>query len=198
MIARLKGILIHKQAPQLLLDVNGVGYEIFASMNTFYDLPEVAQEVILHTHLLVREDAQQLYGFSKQTERDLFRQLIKINGIGAKVALSILSSIAPQEFICCIQQRDSARLVKIPGIGKKTAERLLIEMQDKCKDSLSVPMTDRQITHAGVAYAIDDAINALIALGYKPAEAHKAVMKVKQDNMNSEQLIRLALQKVAA
>ena len=134
MIGRLKGILLSKQPPTLLLDVNGVGYEVDAPMSTFYQLPAVNQEIVLHTHLVVREDVQQLCGFISETERSMFRSLIKINGVGPKLAISILSAISADDFARCIQDSNTTTLVRLPGVGKKTAERLVIEMRDKLKD----------------------------------------------------------------
>jgi Holliday junction DNA helicase RuvA len=196
MIGKLRGIILEKHPPQLLLEVNGVGYEIDASMNTFYQLPEVGQEVSLFTHFVVREDAQHLYGFSAQSERGLFRTLLKVNGVGPRVALTILSSMSTDDFIRCIANNDSASLTRVPGIGKKTAERLLIEMRDKVSGleagmplshppQSSVPASRRQITQ--------DALSALIALGYKPPEASRMVSKVDDGNLTSEEIIRQAL-----
>lgn len=192
MIGRLHGTLIEKQPPLLMIDVNGVGYEILAPMHTFYHLPEVNLPVTLHTHLIVREDLQQLYGFFDTTERTLFRSLIKVNGIGPKLALSILSAIEPQAFVQCIQHNDTSRLVSIPGVGKKTAERLVIDLRDALKDWMTTdPKTSTPLT---TTQSIEDAISALTALGYKPQEAKRIVNKVATPDLNSEALIRLALQ----
>jgi Holliday junction DNA helicase RuvA len=198
MIGRLRGILAEKQAPALLIDVNGVGYEVDAPMSTFYDLPEIGQEVILHTHLVVREDSQTLYGFATEGERSLFRSLIKVNGVGAKLALTILSGVSALDFIRCVEQEDAASLTKLPGVGKKTAERLIIEMKDRIKDLegsggkiVSMPGEIKTV----VDNAIEDAVSALIALGYKPPEASRMVRAVDNNaELASEEIIRLALQ----
>jgi Holliday junction DNA helicase RuvA len=196
MIGQLHGIILEKKPPQLILDVNGVGYEIDASMHTFYRLPDVGVELTLFTHFVVREDAQHLYGFFDRDERALFRTLLKVNGVGPRLALTILSSIEANEFIRCIVNNDTASLVRVPGIGKKTAERLIIEMRDKVSsfETATLPplntilptdISRRQITQ--------DAVSAMIALGYKPQEASRAVAKVDDGNMGSEDIIRHAL-----
>jgi Holliday junction DNA helicase RuvA len=194
MIGRLKGILLEKTPPQLLLDVNGVAYELHAPMFTFYRIPDIGQEVVLHTHLVVREDAQLLYGFSQERERALFRSLIKVSAVGPKLALAILSGIEPDQFVECILNSDSDSLVRVPGIGRKTAERLLIEMRDRLADwqtttgsnAVKIPL------NAGDKIT-QDATSALIALGYKPVEARRAVTQIAQDHQTSEELIRHAL-----
>ncbi len=200
MIGWLKGEILAKQAPLLMMNVSGVGYEVLAPMTTFYDLPETGV-VELFTHLVVREDAQQLYGFSKESDRLLFRLLIKINGVGPKLALAILSSIDPDEFVSSVMQADVNRLVKIPGIGKKTAERLLIEMKDKIKDlpASGSSSTQEQITAKSHKNGIlQEAESALIALGYKPNDAMKMISAVKDDAIESaEALIRAALKRMA-
>lgn len=195
MIGSLKGILKLKQAPWLLVDVNGVGYEVEAPMTTIYQLPELEQEVFLFTHLVVREDAQLLYAFYNEDERRLFRSLIKVNGIGARMALAILSGIEADEFALCVKSGDTDRLVKLPGIGKKTAERLIVEMKDRL-DDWDTGSSTTPTASAPVAAANDpasDAISALISLGYKPQEASKWVHAVASDDMNSEDLIKEAL-----
>lgn len=198
MIGRLKGTLLTKQPPTLLLDVNGVGYEVDAPMSTFYQLPEVNQDIVLHTHLVVREDVQQLCGFISETERSMFRSLIKINGVGPKLALSILSAISADDFARCIQDGDTATLVRLPGVGKKTAERLVIEMRDKLKDwqvdSLSKAKTQTgmiDIQHS--ADPVEEAVSALIALGYKPPQASRMVSQIDSHDLSSEEIIRDAL-----
>lgn len=195
MIGRLQGTIIDKQPPLLILDVAGVGYEVHAPMSTFYQLPEIDEKVTLLTHLVVREDAQLLYGFAQAHERTLFRTLIKVSGVGPKLALTILSGIEPDYFVQCIRNNDSSRLVNIPGIGKKTAERLVIETRDALADWQSNDHgTPTAIALAGNSN--QDAISALTTLGYKPNEAKKAVTQVQQADMTSEQIIRLALQKM--
>ena len=203
MIGRLRGQVVWKQAPQLLIDVNGVGYEVEATMNTFYTLPLEESEITLYTHLVVREDAQLLYGFASDAERAMFRGLIKINGVGAKMALTILSGMSIDDFACCIREGDSATLTRLPGVGKKTAERLIIEMRDR----LDKLMTGSANTAgAGVSTtesagvvpprkdAVGDAVSALAALGYKAAEASRMVRAVKTEGLGSEAFIRAALQ----
>jgi Holliday junction DNA helicase RuvA len=199
MIGRLRGTLLEKQPPNLLLDVNGVGYDVQAPMTTFYELPETGSEVILHTHLAVREDAHVLYGFLRQHDRSLFRELIKVSGVGPKLALAILSGMSADEFVGTVHAGDSASLVKLPGVGKKTAERLVIEMKDRLKDwqGVSVPVESAAAQAAPATDAVKDAISALIALGYKPQEASRMVSKVESEGLASEEVIRLALRSVA-
>ncbi len=195
MIGRLRGTLLDKKPPQLLLDVGGVGYEVEAPMSTFYQLPAVGGEVILHTHLAVREDAHLLYGFASERERSLFRALIKVNGVGAKMALAILSGMNADTFVRCIQENDATSLTRLPGIGKKTAERLIVEMRDRLadwQDSGVLPVV--MAAPAGAARdEVKDAVSALIALGYKPPEASRMVSAVAADGKTSEEIIREAL-----
>lgn len=199
MISRLKGIIIEKQPPFLVVDTNGVGYEVQVSMNTFYKLPEIGENIILFTHFVVREDAHLLFGFSDQNERSLFRTLIKVNGVGPKIALAILSSIEPNDFVKCVEQNDATALQKLPGIGKKTADRLIIEMRDKFKEwSSEGSVIDKLFTtteskNFSSNLAEQDAISALISLGYKPQEASRAISKVIEPGISSQDLIRLAL-----
>ncbi len=195
MIGRLKGILLEKTPPRLLLDVSGVAYELDAPMFTFYRLPELGQEVILHTHFVVREDAQLLYGFFQERERSLFRNLIKVSGVGPKLALAILSGIEPDNFVHCVMSNDSDSLVRIPGVGKKTAERLVIEMRDRLNDWESNLGSSTQIAAAvnPSDKATQEAISALLSLGYKPFEARRAVTEIANDYHSSEDLIRHAL-----
>ena len=199
MIGRLRGTLLEKQAPRLLLDVNGVCYEIDAPMTTFYELPEVGSAVILHTHFVVREDAQLLYGFLRESDRGLFRTLIKISGVGPKLALAILSGMSADEFVGCVQGGDSAALTRVPGVGKKTAERLVVEMRDRVKDWQGVSLSPDAVTQAGepAADALKDAISALVALGYKPQEASRMVNAVESEGLASEAIIRQALRAAA-
>lgn len=198
MIGRLYGKLLHKNPPHLLLDVNGVGYELEASMNAFYKLPELGQMMTLHTHLIIREDAHLLFGFFDEAERKLFRTLIKVNGIGPKLAMTILSSMEPEGFVQAVHAQDISSLTRIPGVGKKTAERIVIEMKDRLKDwhADAMPvMTMPLISDAGFS-PVNDAVSALVALGYKPQEAHQAVRKIAKPEMTSELLIRQALQQM--
>ncbi len=199
MIGLLRGIILEKLPPQLVLDVNGVGYEIDAPMSTFYHLPDIGQEVTLHTHFIVREDAHHLYGFYAREDRALFRTLLKVNGVGPRLALTILSSIDPSEFIRCIIHNDTDSLVRLPGVGKKTAERLIIEMRDKVSNLHPGALPDVAMTPKNgrkQSQATQDAVSALIALGYKPQEASRAVAKVDDGNMTSEEVIRGALQEM--
>ncbi len=196
MIGRLTGILLEKKPPALLIDVNGVGYEISAPMSTFYVLPELGKRATLYTHLVVREDAQLLYGFACEQERSLFRQLIKVSGVGAKMAVAILSGMSPDDFIGCIQDRDASSLTRVPGIGKKTAERLVVEMFDRLKGVEAVLTRNPPATNGGSG-GKGDAISALIALGYKANEANRWVASVAEDGMASEELIRQALRLAA-
>ena len=186
MIGRIKGILIEKIPPFILLDCQGVGYEIEVPMTTFFDLPDEGSEVSLLTHLVVREDAHLLFGFATTPERHMFRQLIKVNGIGAKVALSILSSIESNELTNAIKTDDTNMLIKIPGIGKKTAERLVLELKDRVKDIDVTQASKNVITN------IDDIENALISLGYSASQASIAI-KALPDNISVNDGIRQAL-----
>jgi Holliday junction DNA helicase RuvA len=199
MIGRIHGTLIDKQAPELLVDANGVGYEIQAPMTTFYALPPVGDPVVLHTHLVVREDAHLLYGFVTREERALFRALIRVNGVGPKLALAILSGMDVDAFVRCVRDNDTNALVRLPGIGKKTAERLLIEMRDRLRDwhvdGLAVPDGAAQLP-ARSGDALLEAESALIALGYKPQEAARMIAAVKVEGASSEELIRAALKSV--
>lgn len=201
MIGRIYGKIIDKQPPQLLVDVQGVGYEIDAPMSTFYQLPNLGEPVTLHTHLVVREDAQLLYGFASLAERSLFRSLIKVNGVGARMALTILSGMSADEFIACVQDSDAAALVRLPGVGKKTAERLIIELRDKLKDQLgkSSPLADSAATTITevASSPVADAVSALIALGYKGAEASRMVRTLETSELSAEEIIRLSLQAAA-
>ena len=198
MIGRIRGNLVDKQAPFILVEVGGVGYEIQVPMTTLFQLPELGEPVSLATHFVVREDAQLLYGFIEERDRVLFRQLIKVAGVGPKLALTILSGMDSNSFARCVQRDDIASLVALPGVGKKTAERLLIEMRDKLKDWLA----EAELPGAGqsgsevqrVLDVVSDAEGALIALGYKPQEASRMVAAINNESINdSEELIRLAL-----
>lgn len=200
MIGRLTGILVEKQPPEILLDVNGVGYELLLPMTSFYNLPEIGQQTSLFTHFVVREDAHLLFGFAQKTDRTLFRELIKTNGIGPKLALAILSAMSVDEFAYAIEREELSKLVKIPGVGKKTAERLLVELKGKFK---GIKQADFFVesTHISTSSHVeqptetpsDEAIAALVALGYKPTDAEKMVKKVAKTGFTSEQLIREAL-----
>ena len=200
MIGRLSGILIQKQAPQLMIDVQGVGYEVQAPMSTFYQLPDLDQPVVLLIHMVVREDAQLLYGFYSESERLLFKSLIKVNGVGPKLALTILSGISANDFVKVIRNNDESGLISLPGIGKKTAQRLIIEMKDRFDDwkSESADDIDRSAAESGSLSSeqaiIKESVSALIALGYKPVEAGKMIRQLDTQDQSSEMLIKQALQ----
>jgi holliday junction DNA helicase RuvA len=189
-IARLQGQLIEKQPPLLVVDVNGVGYELEAPMSTFYKVT-LGAPVTLYVHQVVREDANLLYGFATREERDMCRTLLKVNGVGPKMALAILSGMEAEAFAACIRQNDIATLTRIPGVGKKTAERLIIEMRDRLGDDSTGLFANTGVNLP--ASAAQDAITALISLGYKAAEAEKAINKIKSDDASAEDLIRKAL-----
>jgi Holliday junction DNA helicase RuvA len=198
MIGRLQGKLIHKKAPFLLVDVHGVGYELEAPMTTFYELPDIGGEVVLHTHLVVRDDAHLLFGFASETERRFFRSLIKVSGVGAKLALAILSGITADAFARCVNENDITTLVRLPGIGKKTAERLIIEMRDRLNDwgawEPAYHTTTVEMGAVSASDEVNDAIGALVALGYKPQDAARMVKAVTVTDQGSEEIIRAALQ----
>jgi Holliday junction DNA helicase RuvA len=194
-IGRLRGEVVYKHPPQLMIEVNGVGYELEAPMSTFYDLPAVGQTVVLFTHLAVREDAHVLYGFGHESERALFRALLKVSGVGAKMALAILSGMSADEFARCVQTDDTGALTRLPGIGKKTAERLIVEMRDRL-DKLDAPGGTVRVAGRSAAVPSDpvsDAVGALIALGYKPPDASRMVRAVESEGLSSEEIIRAAL-----
>ncbi len=202
MIGRIRGNLVYKQPPDILVEVGGVGYEIQVPMTTLFQLPELGSEVSLVTHFVVREDAQLLYGFIDERDRSLFRQLIKVSGVGPKLALTILSGMDASSFARCVQRDDIASLIALPGVGKKTAERLLVEMRDKLKEWL-LPGAEGQgaggATLAPLTNIVADAEGALIALGYKPQEASRVVAAVNDDSVAaSEELIRRALKSMAS
>lgn len=197
MIGRLRGIILEKQPPELVLDVHGVGYELSAPMSTFFNLPAINDEVTLFTHMVVREDAQLLYAFATERERLLFRSLLKVNGVGAKLALTILSGSDVDTFARSVQEGDTASLTRLPGVGKKTAERLIVEMRDRLKEVSSAMGLDAIVTDhvKPAAGAKSEAVEALVALGYKAAEADKMLRSFDTEGMNTEQLIRQALQR---
>ena len=195
MISRLTGILAAKRAPQVLIDCNGVGYEADVSMTTYYQLPEVGEQISIWTHLVVKEDAHNLIGFNSEQERRLFRQLIRISGVGPKMALAILSGIDDRQFALCVTNGDVAMLTRLPGVGKKTAERLIIEMRDK----VDVEPGDSPLPTlaAGTQSVVSEAVEALQALGYRAADAEKMIGRAQQQGdsaSSASQLIRLALQ----
>ncbi|MGL5758687.1 Holliday junction branch migration protein RuvA [Plesiomonas sp.] len=203
MIGRLRGLIIEKQPPEVLLDVSGVGYEVNMPMTCFYDLPDIGAEATVFTHFVVREDAQLLYGFNNKQERALFRELLKTNGVGPKLALAILSGMSAAQFVGAVEREDITTLVKLPGVGKKTAERLIVEMKDRFKGmgsfDLFTPPNElaSAIHHSKAAVqqadAEEEAASALVALGYKPQEASRMISKIATPEADCETLIRNAL-----
>jgi Holliday junction DNA helicase RuvA len=194
MIGSLRGKLTFKQAPLVVIECQGVGYEVETPMSTFLDLPAAGEELFLHTHLLVREDAQMLYGFGSEDERSLFRSLLKISGVGAKMGLAILSTMSVGDFQRCVEYEDAATLVKIPGVGKKTAERLIIEMRDKIEKTMGAPDASRVTVAASPR---SEAVDALLALGYKAGEVNKLIASLDTDGQSAEDIIRQALKQAA-
>ncbi|MEA9392971.1 Holliday junction branch migration protein RuvA [Acerihabitans sp. TG2] len=202
MIGRLRGLILEKQPPLVLLEIQGVGYEIHMPMTCFYALPEIGQEAIIYTHFIVREDAQLLFGFTDKQERALFRELIKVNGVGPKLALAILSGMSAQQFVNTVERQDISALIKLPGVGTKTAERLVVEMKDRFKgmhgDLFAVggvgdmPLTPNP-SGASADDAESEAVAALVSLGYKPQEASRMVSKVARPGADCESMIRDAL-----
>ncbi len=204
MIGYLRGTLLEKQPPHVLLDVNGVGYELEVPMTTLFQLPEVGEPLVLHTHLVVREDAQLLYGFYTKRDRALFRELIRLNGVGPKLALALMSGLSVDELIQCVHAEDTARLMKVPGVGKKTADRLLVELNGRFENWNSTPLGGQAGMEPAQASAVtqaqnaeSDAVSALIGLGFKPAQASRAVSAVTEEGLSSEDLIRRALKSMA-
>jgi len=199
-IGRLRGNILEKQPPLVLLEAHGVGYEIHMPMTCFYELPELLHEAVIFTHFVVREDAQLLFGFNSKQERALFRELIKVNGVGPKLALAILSGMSAQQFVTAVEKEEIASLVKLPGVGKKTAERLVVEMKDRFKGmhgdlfggdsafTLTTPSAEPETNDAE-----SEAVAALVSLGYKPQEASRMISKVGRPDADCETLIREAL-----
>ena len=199
MIGSLRGRLAAKHAPHIVLECNGVGYDVETPMSTFLDLPELGVELFLHTHLLVREDAQILYGFATEEERALFRTLLKVNRVGAKLALGILSGISVEGFIRCVQEEDKGLLSKLPGVGKKTAERLIMDMRDRI-DAQATVLSISAVSSVGAAGetgARREAFTALTSLGYKPAEARRMLDGVDEALSSTEDILRAVLQSAA-
>ncbi|MGB5473899.1 MAG: Holliday junction branch migration protein RuvA [Gammaproteobacteria bacterium] len=194
MIGLLRGRLLDKQPPTLLLDVQGVGYEVDVPMTTFYDLPAVGHDITLYTHLAVREDAHTLYGFVRLSDRALFRHLLKVNGVGARLALGILSGMDAGQFTACVQAGDTAALVRLPGIGKKTAERLIIELRDRLTAEAGTAAVAPGAAGTSASSPVEDAVSALVGLGYKPQEASRMVRAINAMELSSEEIIRQALQ----
>lgn len=195
MIAWLQGTLLHKQAPVLVLNVNGIGYELEAPMTTFYQLPPVGEATSLYVHMVVREDAQLLFGFASEQQRDLFRSLIRVNGVGPKVALAVLSTLSAEELLHAMAQEDISQLTKVPGIGKKTAQRLLVEVKDRLQEEFADVALANSQTNRPI-HAQQDAISGLTALGYKNADVTRVVRDLPND-LSSEDLIRQALRRLS-
>jgi len=199
-IGRLRGEIVSKHPPRLLLDIGGVGYELEAPMSTFYDLPPVGEQVTLVTHLTVREDAWVLYGFLREEDRALFRNLLKVNGVGTRMALAILSGMDARQFALCVRQEDVTALTRLPGVGKKTAQRLVMELRDRVgivpAGSLA-SVASSPPTGSGEGSALIDAIGALTALGYKPADADRMARAADDGSKTSEEIIRAALKSVS-
>lgn len=191
MIGFLRGKIALKAPPLIILDVNGVGYEIEAPMTVFYNLPEIGTEITLQTQLIVREDAHSLFGFMSESDKSMFKTLIKISGVGAKLALAILSGQSAEQFQTCVQNNDTASLIKLPGVGKKTAERLVMELRDKLPKLTDTPQI------ASIGNAKEEAISALCSLGYKPLDASRMVSATQPEGKSCEIIIRLALQSAA-
>jgi Holliday junction DNA helicase RuvA len=195
MIGSLRGRLTFKQAPLIVVECGGVGYEVESPMSTFLELPETGSELFIYTHLLVREDAQILYGFSTEDERHMFRTLLKVNRVGAKMALAILSAMSTNDFRRCVELEDTTSMSKIPGVGKKTAERLIIEMRDRI--GAARPGGGKTLPLTIAASARNEAVDALVALGYKPKEVQSLISKLDIDDKSAEDIIRLALKQAA-
>lgn len=200
MISRMKGVILEKQPPSILLDIQGMGYEIQLPMICFYQLPERGEEAIIFTHFMVREEAQVLYGFHHPKERAMFRELIKVNGVGPKLGLAILSGMSSEEFICALEKQDISDLVRLPGVGKKTAERLLLEMKDRVKNlnknlfkSTDHPVSPSASSDVATKMTEAEAISALISLGYKPQEASRLIKNIARPDLDSQTLIKHAL-----
>lgn len=197
MIGYLRGVLLDKRPPTLVLDVHGVGYELDAPMTTFYELPATGEDVTVHTHMVVREDAQMLFAFSDISQRDVFRSLLKISGVGPRVALAILSTLSTRDFFDAVSGNDVARLTRVPGIGRKTAERLLVEMRDRVLSQIEESGQAPPVTVERRDNPVEDAVSALMALGYRAPEASRAVRDIDVEGLSSEDLIRQALRQLA-
>ena len=201
MIGQIRGILVAKMPPEIHLEVGGITYEVQVPMSTLYQLPEIGQELVLHTHFVVREDAQLLYGFYDAKDKAMFRALIRVNGVGPKLGLAILSGMEVDEFVRTVRNNDVATLVNMPGIGKKTAERLIVEMRDRLAEwEVTATVGAGSEVGSGASAVTKDAETALVSLGYKPMQAAHAIAQVIKDKpgvANSEELIRLALKSKA-
>lgn len=206
MIGSLSGVIREKRPPRLLLDVGGVGYELEAPMNTFYTLPDVGSQVTVATHLVVREDAQLLYAFGQRRDRDMFRHLLKVNGVGPRMALAVFSSMSTDEFIACVSAEDAKQLTRVPGIGQKTADRLMIEMrgrldefdQEPDADSPQVTTVNGDGSTSSPLSVAHEAVSALVALGYKPNDASRVIRGIDTEDRRTEDVIRDALQAIGS
>jgi len=196
-IGRLRGTLIRKEPPALMVDAGGVGYELEAPMTTFYDLPVLGETITLYTHLVVREDAHLLFGFSRESQRRQFRALLKVNGVGPRVALAVLSGLSEQELVHCVAHEDVDRLIQVPGIGRKTAERLIVELRDKLAADVPTAAERALATPAAPSDPVTEAVSALIALGYKAQQASRVVRAVPATGLSTEEIIRQALKAMA-
>jgi Holliday junction DNA helicase RuvA len=200
MIGFLRGILVHRDPPRLVLDVGGVGYEVEVPMSTWARLPALGAEVQLCTHLVIREDQHLLFGFGTETERGLFRDLLRVNGVGARIALGVLSGISVGEFVRCVQTNDVAALVKLPGVGRRTAERLVIELRERVEAMAEAGLVSAVRPAAGERAASSpehEALDALLGLGYRPAEARRMIEQARPEGANTEDLLRAALKAAA-
>jgi holliday junction DNA helicase RuvA len=197
LIGHLRGKLSAKHPPLLLVEVGGIGYEVEAPMSTFYGLPAVGDEVSLHTHMVVREDAHILFGFGTERERSLFRELIKVSGVGPRIALGILSGASVEEFHRSVEARDVASLTRIPGIGRKTAERLIVEMRDRLETLGGAPFAVGPGGAQAQGSPQAEAFSALVSLGYKPAEVTRLLQNIDQSVTSTEEMIRHALRSAA-
>jgi holliday junction DNA helicase RuvA len=197
MIGFLRGTLMHKEPPFLVVEVQGVGYELEAPLSTCFRLPEVGQPVFLRTHLAIREDQHTLYAFGTESERQLFRNLLRVSGVGAKTALGVLAGMTAEAFARCVETEDVASLVRLPGIGRKTAERLIIEMRDRVGALAVAATADGLAGAAGPGDPHGEALNALVALGYKPAEARRMLDKAPAEASSTEDILRAVLRSAA-
>ena len=193
MIGYLRGRLAGKHPPALVIDVGGVGYELEAPMSTFYQLPEVGEEVKLFTHLVVREDAHLLYGFASEPERRLFRDLLRVSGVGPKIGLALLSGMNVEAFLLCVESQDVESLVRVPGIGRKTAERLVVEMRDRIRALEEAPAAAARAVGASARGPAAEAFAAMVALGYRPVEVTRLLKQVETQDRATEEIIREAL-----
>ena len=197
MIGSIRGVLAHKEPPYLLVDVHGVGYELEAPMSTIFGLPDIGAEVQLQTHLVIRDDHQTLFAFATDEERRLFRNLLKVNGVGAKMALTILSGISVDAFIRCVQTEDKAALVRLPGVGRKTAERLILDMRDRVEQSSRMSANGATSPADTGAQPRAEAFNALVSLGYKPVEVYNMRVRVPAYKRSTEDILRAVLRSAA-